>query len=51
VVVKNGNVTLTGVVATTLEKALAERAARFAATYFGLDNRLLVESEIRRAGA
>jgi hyperosmotically inducible protein len=51
VVVKNGNVTLTGGVATTLEKALAERAARFAATYFGLDNRLLVESEIRRAGA
>jgi len=51
VVVKNGNVTLTGVVHTSLEKAVAERAARFAATYFGLDNKLVVETERARAGA
>jgi len=51
IVVRNGNVTLTGVVHTLLEKALAERAARFAATYFGLENKLLVETEMRRAAS
>jgi osmotically-inducible protein OsmY len=45
IIVKNGNVTLTGVVNNPVEKALAERAARFAATYFSLDNQLRVESE------
>jgi hyperosmotically inducible protein len=49
IVVKNGNVRLTGVVNNAVEKALAERAARFAATYFGLENNLLVESEMNRA--
>jgi len=49
IVVKNGNVTLTGVVNNPVEKALAERAARFAATYFNLENKLLVESEMKRA--
>ena len=49
VVVRNGNVTLTGVVHTLLEKAVAERAARFAATYFGLENKLVVETDTRRA--
>jgi hyperosmotically inducible protein len=49
IVVKNGNVMLTGVVNNAVEKALAERAARFAATYFGFENKLLVESEMNRA--
>jgi len=49
IVVKNGNVMLTGVVNNAVEKALAERAARFAATYFGLENKLLVETEMNRA--
>ncbi len=42
VIVKNGNVRLEGVVRTQLDKQLAERAARFAATYFGLENNLKV---------
>lgn len=43
IIVKNGNVRLTGVVHTILEKQLAERAARFAALYFGFQNDLRVE--------
>ncbi len=42
IIVKNGNVRLEGAVATTLDKALADRAARFAATYFTLENNLKV---------
>jgi len=48
IIVKNGNVTLTGVLNNSLEKIVAERASRFAATYFGLDNQLRVESEIAK---
>ena len=44
IIVKNGNVVLTGFVHTTLEKSVAERAARFAAIYFSLDNQLQVEN-------
>ncbi len=42
IIVKNGNVRLEGVVANQLDKQLAERAARFAATYFALENNLQV---------
>jgi hyperosmotically inducible periplasmic protein len=45
IVVKNGNVRLTGVVNSRLEKMLAERNARFAANYFGLVNDLRVEQQ------
>jgi osmotically-inducible protein OsmY len=48
IVVKNGNVRLTGVVNSPVEKAVAQRAARFAATYFNLENDLQVESEMAR---
>ena len=44
IIVKNGNVTLTGVVHDQVEKAIAFRAARFAATYLDLDNQLVVET-------
>jgi len=47
IIVKNGNVRLTGVVNNAAEKAVAQRAARFATTYFNLENELLVESEMR----
>jgi hyperosmotically inducible periplasmic protein len=49
VVVQNGRVALTGVVATAMDKVLAEKAARFAATYFELDNRLVVETAMAKA--
>lgn len=42
VIVKNGNVRLEGVVANQLDKTLAEQAARFAATYFNLQNNLQI---------
>lgn len=51
IVVKNGNVTLTGVVHDPVEKAVAEVAARFAATYFTLKNELVVETQTARAGS
>jgi hyperosmotically inducible protein len=44
IIVKNGNVSLTGVVHSPVEKAAAFRAARFAATYFDLNNQLVVET-------
>lgn len=44
IIVKNGNVRLEGVVANQLDKALAERAARFAATYFNLENNLRISN-------
>jgi hyperosmotically inducible protein len=44
IVVKNGDVTLTGLVGTSMDKVLAERAARFACTFFGLNNQLLVKT-------
>jgi hyperosmotically inducible protein len=44
IIVKNGNVTLTGVVHDPVEKAAAFRAARFAATYLDLNNQLVVET-------
>ncbi len=43
VVVKNGNVTLDGVLASGIDRAKAESNARFAATYFSLTNNLRVE--------
>lgn len=43
IIVKNGNVRLEGAVLNQLDKQLAERAARFAATYFALENNLQVE--------
>jgi hyperosmotically inducible protein len=49
VVVKNGNVTLTGVVLNEVERVTAERAARFAATFFALDNELQVEAKVAKA--
>jgi hyperosmotically inducible protein len=44
IIVKNGNVTLVGYVHDQVEKAVAFSAARFAATYFDLNNRLVVET-------
>jgi hyperosmotically inducible periplasmic protein len=43
IIVKNGNVTLDGVVDTALARTKAEIDARFAATYFGLTNNLRLE--------
>lgn len=43
IIVKNGDVRLEGVVANALDKQLVERAARFAGTYFGLEDNLQVE--------
>ncbi len=48
IIVKNGNVTLTGVVANQIDRMLAERAARFAAVYMGLNNNLVVETAMTR---
>jgi hyperosmotically inducible protein len=45
IIVKNGNVTLEGVVATELDRAKVETDARLAATYFNLTDNLRVESE------
>ena len=45
IIVKNGNVTLEGVVANKLDRAKAEMDARLAATYFNLTNNLQVESK------
>jgi hyperosmotically inducible periplasmic protein len=45
IIVQNGNVKLTGVVQNGMDKMLAERAARFAATYLGLSNELRIESK------
>jgi len=42
IIVRNGNVRLEGVVLNQLDKQLAERQARFAATYFALENNLRV---------
>jgi hyperosmotically inducible periplasmic protein len=42
IIVQNGNVRLTGVVMNAMDKALAERAARFAAIYFGFTNDLRI---------
>jgi len=43
IIVKNGNVTLEGVVANQLDRAKAETDARFAATYFGLTDNLRLD--------
>ena len=43
IIVKNGNVTLEGVVNSEVDKAKAEMDARFAATYYSLTNNLRVE--------
>jgi len=45
IIVKNGNVTLEGVVNNALDRAKAEADARFAATFFSLTNNLRVEHE------
>jgi hyperosmotically inducible protein len=42
IIVKNGNVTLEGVVISSLDKAMAGKDATFAATYFSLTNNLRV---------
>ncbi|MGH9435142.1 MAG: BON domain-containing protein [Terriglobia bacterium] len=44
IIVENGNVTLDGVVNSEVDRAAAERDARFAGTYFSLKNNLRVES-------
>ncbi len=44
IIVKNGNVTLMGYVNDDVEKSAAFRDARFAATYFDLNNQLVVET-------
>jgi len=49
IIVKNGNVTLTGIVHNPVDKAIAEREARFAATYFDLTNQLKVETAMAKA--
>jgi hyperosmotically inducible protein len=43
IIVKNGNVTLEGVVANQLDRAKAEADARFAATYFAFTDNLRLE--------
>jgi hyperosmotically inducible protein len=43
IIVKNGDVTLTGAVASQLDRAKAEADARTAATFFRFDNQLRVE--------
>ena len=43
IIVKNGNVTLEGMVNSAVDRAKAENAARFAATFFSLTNNLGVE--------
>lgn len=48
IIVKNGNVTLVGYVHDEVEKATASRAARFAATYFDLNNQLQVETALAK---
>jgi hyperosmotically inducible protein len=45
IIVKNGNVTLEGVVATQLDRVKAEMAARFAGTFFSLADNLRVEAQ------
>ncbi len=45
IIVKNGNVTLEGVVGSGLDRAKAENDARFAATFFALRNNLRVEGK------
>jgi len=45
IIVKNGNVTLEGVVANEVDRAKAENDARFAATFFSLTNNLRVERQ------
>ena len=45
IIVKNGNVTLEGVVATALDRAKAETDARLAATYFNLTDNLRIENK------
>jgi hyperosmotically inducible protein len=45
VIVKNGNVTLEGVVASALDRAKAEADARLAATYFNFTDNLRTESK------
>ncbi len=45
IIVKNGDVTLEGVVNSAVEKAKAESDARFAGTYFSLTNNLRVEGQ------
>ncbi len=47
IIVKNGNVTLEGVVGTQLDGAKAEADARFAGTFFSLTNNLRVEGSNR----
>jgi len=49
IIVKNGNVTLVGNVHDQVEKSAAYRAARFAATYFDLNNQLAVETAQAKA--
>lgn len=48
IIVKNGNVTLEGVVATTLDHAKADSDARLAAAFFNFTNNLRVESQERK---
>jgi hyperosmotically inducible protein len=45
IIVKNGNVTLEGVVGSAMDRAKAEQAARLAATYFGFTNNLRVDGK------
>ncbi len=49
IIVKNGNVTLVGYVHDDVEKSAAFRDARFAATYFDLNNQLVVETALAKA--
>jgi hyperosmotically inducible protein len=45
IIVKNGNVTLEGVVASQMDRTKAEMDARLAATYFNLTDNLQIESK------
>jgi len=49
IVVKNGNVTLVGVVNNEADKVLAGNAAQFAATFFKFDNQLRVETAMAKS--
>ncbi len=45
IIVRNGNVTLEGIVGSAMDRSKAEQAARLAAVYFGLTNNLRVEGK------
>ena len=49
IVVRDGKVVLSGVVSSEMEKNIAEMSARSAGLYFGLENRIQVETRVAAA--